>query len=80
MPPAGFEPAIPESKLAQTHTLDSTAIGIGVYLIKEIRYYLIASTNVRYRTLFIATAIYQPKSLTFPSDIAVTSNITLMRT
>ena len=29
MPPAGFEPAIPASKLLQTHSLDSAATGIG---------------------------------------------------
>jgi hypothetical protein len=30
---AGFEPAIPASKLPQTHFFDSPATGIGVHLI-----------------------------------------------
>jgi hypothetical protein len=30
MTPAGFELAVPESKLAQTHTVDYAATGMGV--------------------------------------------------
>ena len=31
MPPAGFEPTIPASKLPQTYALDGTATGTGCY-------------------------------------------------
>jgi hypothetical protein len=37
MPPAGFEPAIPESKRLQTHALDPAATGIGIDIL--IHYY-----------------------------------------
>ena len=30
MPPAGFEPIVPESERPQTHALDRAAAGIGV--------------------------------------------------
>jgi hypothetical protein len=33
MPPAGFEPTVPESKRSQTHALGRAAAGIGKQLI-----------------------------------------------
>jgi len=32
MTPTGFEPAIPASERPQTHALDRTATGIGMYM------------------------------------------------
>jgi hypothetical protein len=41
MPPAGFEPTIPESERTQTHALDRAATGIGQW-----RYIKLANDSV----------------------------------
>jgi len=40
MPLTGFEPAIPVSEWPQTHTVDRTATGIGLYLTNNVGHFL----------------------------------------
>ena len=58
MPPAGIEPKIPASQRPQTHGLDHTATGIGIYYYTPTEFYSAEQVSSR---------VFPTK---FPSDIS----------